>query len=140
MNCPNCHFENPANAKFCLNCGTSLAQTVTRCSNCSQELPSGARFCMNCGQPVGVNTPADDARRTRLAAATPQPLAQKMRAAHLAGERKAVTALFADVVGSTSLAEQMDAEDWTTIINRAFDRFSPSVYKFEGTIARLMGD
>jgi class 3 adenylate cyclase len=95
---------------------------------------------MNCGQPVGVNTPADDARRTRLAAATPQPLAQKMRAAHLAGERKVVTALFADVVGSTSLAEQMDAEDWTTIMNRAFDRFSPSVYKFEGTIARLMGD
>jgi class 3 adenylate cyclase len=63
-----------------------------------------------------------------------------MRAAHLAGERKMVTALFADVVGSTSLAEQMDAEDWTAVMNRAFDLISPAVYKYEGTIARLLGD
>jgi class 3 adenylate cyclase len=95
---------------------------------------------MNCGQPQNVSTVADDARLTRLAAAAPAPLAKKMRAAHLAGERKIVTVLFADVVGSTSLAEKMDAEDWTALMNRAFDRFSPSIYKFEGTIARLMGD
>jgi len=95
---------------------------------------------MNCGQPQNVSTVADDARLTRLAAAAPAPLAKKMRGAHLAGERKIVSALFADVVGSTSLAEKMDAEDWTALMNRAFDRLSPSIYKFEGTIARLMGD
>jgi class 3 adenylate cyclase len=137
MQCPNCQTENPANAKFCLNCGAALVQ---RCSNCQAELPSGAKFCMNCGQPVSVTAPKDDARLTRLAAAAPAPLAAKMRAAHLAGERKMVTALFADVVGSTSLAEQMDAEDWTAVMNRAFDLISPAVYKYEGTIARLLGD
>ncbi len=42
------------------------------------------------------------------AAAAPAPLADKIRAAHLTGERKIVTCLFADVVGSTSLAERMD--------------------------------
>lgn len=137
MRCPTCEQENPAQARFCLNCGTALVQ---RCGNCQAELPAGARFCMNCGQPVSTSTPTDDARHTRLAAAAPAPLAAKMRAARLAGERKVVTALFADVVGSTSLAEQMDAEDWTAIMNNAFDRLSPAVYRYEGTIARLLGD
>ncbi|HLF28278.1 MAG TPA: adenylate/guanylate cyclase domain-containing protein [Anaerolineae bacterium] len=95
---------------------------------------------MNCGQPVAARTTADETRLAQLAAATPAPLADKMRAAHIAGERKIVTALFADVVGSTALAEQMDPEEWTAIMNRAFERISPSIYRYEGTIARLMGD
>jgi class 3 adenylate cyclase len=137
MKCPSCHTTNPANAHFCLNCGTPLGQ---RCSNCGTDLPAGARFCLNCGQPVDVKTSADEARHTRLAAHAPSTLVEKMHAAHLAGERKLVTVLFADVVGSTALAEQMDPEDWTAIMNNAFDRISPSIYHYEGTIARLMGD
>ncbi len=112
-----------------------------KCPKCQTELPDGARFCMSCGEPLGASTPADEERHSRLAAAAPTPVVEKMRAAaHLAGERRVVTALFLDVIGSTSLAEQMDAEDWTAIMNHAFDRFSPIVYKYEGTIARLLGD
>jgi class 3 adenylate cyclase len=95
---------------------------------------------MYCGQPVATPTKNDDARLTRLAAAVPAPLAEKMYAARLSGERKVVTALFADVVGSTAMAEQMDAEDWTEMMNGAFDRISPAIYHYEGTIARLLGD
>ncbi len=113
MRCPNCSTENPANAKLCFNCGTPFA---ARCTNCGAEVPAGGRFCMNCGQPVVGSTAIDDARHARLTAAAPAPLAKKMRAAHLAGERKLVTALFADVVGSTALTAQMDPEDWTAII------------------------
>jgi class 3 adenylate cyclase len=51
-----------------------------------------------------------------------------------------VTALFADVVGSTGLAEQMDPEDWTAMINEAFDLMSRAVFRYEGTIAQLQGD
>ena len=138
MQCPKCAAENPGHAKFCLNCGAPLGN---RCSNCQSELPAGARFCMNCGQPVSAaSTPVEEARFNRVAGATPEPLAQKMRAAHLAGERKIVTCLFADVVGSTTLAERFDPEDWTNIMNRAFDRISPTIYRYEGTIARLLGD
>jgi class 3 adenylate cyclase len=111
------------------------------CSNCNSSLPEGARFCMYCGQPVAaVQNPKEDDRLARLAASIPAPLAEKMRAAKLSGERKVVTALFADVVGSTSMAEQMDAEDWTEMMNGAFDRVSPIIYRYEGTIARLLGD
>jgi class 3 adenylate cyclase len=96
---------------------------------------------MNCGQPVATATVADDARHKRLAAGTPAPLALRMRAAHLAGERKVVTVMFLDVIGSTSLAENMDPEDWTLIMNRAFDLLSPIIIeKYEGAIARLLGD
>ncbi|HKZ70190.1 MAG TPA: adenylate/guanylate cyclase domain-containing protein, partial [Anaerolineales bacterium] len=140
MKCANCQTVNPEAAKFCFNCGVALAQMAARCSNCGNDLPAGARFCMGCGQPVAITTPADDARLTRLAAAAPVSLAAKIRAAHLTGERKIVTCLFADVVGSTSLAERMDPDDWTAIMNRAFDVLSPAVYRYEGTIARLMGD
>ncbi len=138
MKCPNCQTENSAGAKFCLNCGTKF---VARCANCQSELPPGARFCSNCGQPVGAATPAEDERRSRLVANTPAPVVEKMHAAHLAGERKIVTVLFLDVVGSTALAENMDPEDWTLIMNRAFDLLSPVIIeKYEGAIARLLGD
>src|SRR3990170_3592993 len=137
MKCPNCQQVNPPEAAFCMKCGAKLSLA---CANCGTPLPAGARFCMSCGQPVAVSTSIDDSRLARLAAAVPAPLADKMRAAHLAGERKVVTVLFADVVGSTALAGRMDAEDWTLIMNRAFDRISPAIYRYEGTIARLMGD
>src|SRR5581483_3299740 len=135
--CPNCQHQNPAEAVFCMNCGTKLARA---CTNCGTALPPAARFCMNCGQPVATSTPIDEDRQAKLAATTPAPLADKMRAAHVEGERKLVTTLFADVVGSTALAEQMDPEEWTAIMNRAFERLSPAIHRYEGTIARLMGD
>ncbi|MGH2492108.1 MAG: AAA family ATPase, partial [Candidatus Limnocylindria bacterium] len=78
-------------------------------------------------------------RQRRLTTAAPTPLAQKMRAAG-GGERKPVSAVFADVVNSTVLTASMDPEDWTEIINEAFKRMSQIIYQYEGTIARLMGD
>ncbi len=137
MKCPRCYTDNPDSARFCLNCGTALA---IHCANCGTELPANARFCTNCGQPVRPSSAADEARLSHLTAATPTHLAEKMLGAGIAGERKVVTALFADVVGSTVLAEQMDAEEWTDIMNRAFDQFSQAIYRYEGTVARLLGD
>ena len=58
----------------------------------------------------------------------------------LEGERKLVTTLFTDIVGSTALAEQMDPEDWRDIVARAHRRVSEAVYRYEGTIAQLLGD
>lgn len=137
MKCPNCQTENPSSARFCANCGTAL---VFRCTNCQAELATGARFCMYCGQPILSKTADDDARHARLAAAAPAPLAEKARAATLSGERRVVTVLFIDVVGSTDLAGRMDIETWTRLMNNAFDRITPIVYRYEGTIARLLGD
>lgn len=83
---------------------------------------------------------ADRQRHARLAAAAPAPLIAKMRATRLEGERKPVTTLFVDVVGSTALAEAMDPEDWIGIMNQAFELMSQAVFRYEGTIAQLQGD
>ncbi|MDP8904692.1 MAG: AAA family ATPase [Chloroflexota bacterium] len=115
-------------------------QSLPTCPRCDAAVPSDARFCMNCGNPLAAVSPADESLRSRLTAAAPAPLVDKMRAARLTGERKPVTALFADVVGSTGLAEQMDPEDWTQMINEAFDLMSQAVFRYEGTIAQLQGD
>jgi len=82
----------------------------------------------------------DAERLSRAAAAVPATLADKMRNARVAGERRPVTFLFADVVDSSALARSMDPEDWTAIVNEAFEIMSRAIYRYEGTIARLMGD
>ena len=110
------------------------------CPRCEAPVPGDARFCASCGLALGEPTETDETRQARLSAAAPSPLIDKMRAAKLTGERKPVTALFADVVGSTALAERMDPEDWTAMMNEAFDHMSKAVFRYEGTIAQLQGD
>jgi class 3 adenylate cyclase len=58
----------------------------------------------------------------------------------MVGERRIVTMLFCDIKGSTAAAEHLDPEDWAEIMNGAFEYMIRPVYKYEGTVARLMGD
>jgi class 3 adenylate cyclase len=66
--------------------------------------------------------------------------AQVQRPTRVQGERRTVTVLFCDVTGCSAMAEQLDPEDWAEIMNEAFDYLIAPVYKYEGTVARLMGD
>jgi class 3 adenylate cyclase/tetratricopeptide (TPR) repeat protein len=110
------------------------------CARCRGAVPTDARFCSNCGLPVEPPTALDDERHARAAAAVPPTLADRLRSTFLAGERKPVTVLFADIVGSTSIVEQVDDEDWTAIVSDTLDLLARAVYRYEGTVARLMGD
>jgi predicted ATPase/class 3 adenylate cyclase len=56
------------------------------------------------------------------------------------GERRVVTMLFCDVKDSTHMAEQLDPEEWAEIMHEAFQHLVRPVYRYEGTVARLMGD
>jgi class 3 adenylate cyclase/tetratricopeptide (TPR) repeat protein len=56
------------------------------------------------------------------------------------GERKPVTMLFADIVGSTALTEKLDAEDAHDLLYRATQNMCQAVEKNEGTVCRFMGD
>ncbi|HXD09647.1 MAG TPA: adenylate/guanylate cyclase domain-containing protein, partial [Anaerolineales bacterium] len=58
----------------------------------------------------------------------------------MVGERRVITMLFCDVKGSTAAAEKVDPEIWTEIMNGIFEFMIRPVYKYEGTIPRLMGD
>lgn len=136
--CRRCRTENPAAAKFCLNCGSAL---MAYCVNCQTALPTGSKFCLSCGQQVGGATPADRAQLSRLAAATPSSLANKIRAVQPAtGERKIVTALFADFSIFSASGHALDPEDLPVIINQALDRLSPTIFHYEGTVAQVLGN
>lgn len=60
--------------------------------------------------------------------------------APISGDRRLVTILFADVVGSTAWAERVDPEEWAEIMNTGLRLMIPAVTRYEGTVARLMGD
>ena len=51
-----------------------------------------------------------------------------------------LTILFADIAGSTGIAEKLDPEDWTVIVGKAFGRLNVVAARYDGTVARLMGD
>jgi class 3 adenylate cyclase len=55
-------------------------------------------------------------------------------------ERRPLTVLFADIAGSTAIAERLDPEDWTAIVGEAFGCMNSTVERYGGTVARLMGD
>lgn len=146
MECHTCQRPNPVGAKFCMNCGASLALV---CPSCQTENPAGARFCFNCGfqltaaAPVAAPPPAEPPQ-ARLQSYVPKELLSKLEGARasggMQGERRIVTMLFCDMKGSTALASQLDPEDWHTIMNGAFEHLIRPVYRYEGTVARLMGD
>lgn len=150
MKCANCSHENEPDAGFCENCGSAI---VPACPNCGNPVKAGAKFCKTCGFKLGAApaaaqpspAPKADPRAASLDAlrqAAPNAVAEKIRAqrGRSEGERKLVTALFTDIVGSTALAEQMDPEDWRDVVTGAHRRVSDAVYRYEGTIAQLLGD
>jgi class 3 adenylate cyclase/tetratricopeptide (TPR) repeat protein len=85
------------------------------CPRCGEDNPERARFCLRCGEPL---TGSEEGRQ----------------------ERKFATALFADLVGSTSLAEREDPEVVQSVVGRAFDRLAEEIARHEGLLEKFMGD
>ena len=148
MSCASCNTENPDGAKFCMSCGSALALA---CPSCGTALPSAeARFCPSCGHKLGEDGDlrpdggGTKAQAERLAQFIPPELLANLDTARagggMQGERRIVTMLFCDVTGSTAAAHSLDPEDWAEIMNGAFEHLIAPVYRYEGTLARLMGD
>jgi class 3 adenylate cyclase/ribosomal protein L32 len=141
MRCPNCQTINPTNAKFCLECGNRLVV----CPNCGTVNLPIARFCIECGtrlQPAGENTvplPAvsdqrkGDARPISNGTVSPDLLLPPE-------ERRVVTVMFADIIGSTPLADRLDPEDMRAILTGYFNLMTEQIRKHGGTVEKYIGD
>ena len=138
MICRHCQTQNLDEAKFCMNCGKPLNAA---CSKCGYENLPQAKFCINCGNQLSA--PAST-QKNAIQKFIPKEFAEKLESARnsqtMQGERRIVTILFCDVKGSTAMAEQLDPEEWAEIMNQAFEYLISPIYKYEGTLARLMGD
>ena len=85
------------------------------CSNCGRENPDDAFFCMNCATPLAPATPARQVRKT-------------------------VTALFCDLVGSTTLAERHDPEVLKPVLQRYFEEMRDAAERHGGLVEKFIGD
>ena len=137
MQCSCCQNENQPGAKFCQECGASLAQT---CAGCARPLPSGAKFCPECGQAApGVSAPDRFASPQRF---IPKHLAERILLSKeaLEGERKQVTVLFADLKGSMELLADRDPEEARAVLDPVLEKMIEAVHRYEGTVNQVMGD
>ncbi|MBI4199959.1 MAG: AAA family ATPase [Chloroflexi bacterium] len=140
MKCPVCSFENAPGARFCEECGRRLDRL---CPSCGQPASPQAKFCRECGYSLAAgDAPAPSARLADIQQAAPAALQTKILSAgrQIEGERKLVTVLFADIVGSTAFAEKMDPEEWREVVTGVHQHVSEAIYRYEGTIAQLLGD
>jgi class 3 adenylate cyclase/tetratricopeptide (TPR) repeat protein len=125
-----------------MGCGAPLAPA---CPACGASNPPSARFCIQCGGSLTQPAPATILPSAPTASPetyTPRHLADKILAsrAALQGERKQVTVLFADVVGSTELIQRRDAEEAQGLLDGVVQVMMDAVHRYEGTVSRLMGD
>ena len=87
----------------------------------------------------GASRTCSDVSRTGRSAhvAAPPPLSQPVEAA---GERRYLTVMFCDLVGSTSIAAQLDAEEWRDLVGAYIDAASAAVTEMSGKVAKKLGD
>src|SRR6516165_4817801 len=116
--------ENAASRRFCAECGAPLPSP---CPVCGFENEPTAKFCGGCGKPVGETAPP-------ALASMPAPL----RADN--AERRQLTVMFCDLVGSTPLSARFDPEDLRGIMGSYHRRVAETVEGFGGFVARYMGD
>ena len=122
MTCESCGFENEAGQKFCNECGTPLSRA---CPN-GHPNAAAAKFCGECGAPLAASEPAGG------------PADQAPQAP--SSERRFITALFADLVGFTSMTEAADAEDVRLMLTDYFERARTVIERFGGEVDKFIGD
>ena len=130
MECNVCHHQNAADAHFCVNCGNPLQLT---CPVCSHEVTAEQNFCGNCGHDLRGRPD-----RASPASYTPEHLAKRILDERdlVVGERKRVTVLFADVVGSTAAIERSDPEDAARFLTDALGAMMDAVH---GAMEKALG-
>ena len=111
-------------------------KTKATCANCGAAIRAKDRFCPSCGTPfAAAQAPVPAAAQT---SASLQVTAESADA--LLEQRKVVTILFADLSGSTPLAEKLDPEELRTILGSYFGTLARQIQRYEGTIDKYIGD
>jgi len=140
MRCAKCGFDNREGRKFCAQCGTGLN---LRCSSCGAENTPGEKFCGECGGALAGARSAGAHNAPELKPTAPGVRVspeQSDSSAALEGERKTVTALFADIKGSTELEQDLDPEEARAIVDPALKLMIDAVRRYDGYIVQSTGD
>ncbi len=126
-------------ASFCIRCGTAMARqedhcpscgeaALQQCQGCGASAPREARFCAACGSALtGVlaGAPAAGARPARVVEPS---------------ERKLVTVMFVDMIGSLASIRDADPEEAHELFSRVLGAMTEAVHSCGGTVVRTLGD
>ena len=121
MICANCGTQNELGTRFCDECGAALSAA---CPTCGATNRPTAKFCATCGTALGGQATAS--------AGQPAVAAQ--------AERRLVSVLFADLVGSTAFADERDPEQVRELLERYFAICRLAIERHGGTVEKFIGD
>ena len=125
MRCSKCATENPAGKRFCGGCGSALS---ARCPRCGAENIPSFKFCGDCGAAIVSDS------------AAPAAAAIDLSGTAAVGERRHLTMLFCDLVGSTEIASRLDPEQWREIVAEYHRAATQAIERFGGYVAQYLGD
>ena len=137
--CPACQHQNPSEAKFCNACSAPLSPL---CSACGAKNPLGAAFCNACAAPLvsttRVSIPTEEGFPDRIV--SQESVSPPVEPLTSEAERRQLTVMFCDLVGSTQLSERLDPEDYRDVVRAYQAVCEAEAERFEGHIAQLLGD
>src|SRR5262245_10764724 len=149
MRCASCGFETPEGMKFCMGCGLPFQ---LRCVRCGGENVPLARFCGQCGSPLVAQSPEKSDQAKSKAKSAPKSLTRKRRSKPIRqvakeprpgvseAERRQLTVMFCDLVGSTQLSAQLDPEDYRAVVQQYQQTCTTVMQRHEGYLAQYLGD
>jgi class 3 adenylate cyclase/tetratricopeptide (TPR) repeat protein len=120
MKCPKCQFENPAGAKFCIECGNSISHEAGATApvlSFDEKLEKIQRYL-----PTGL---------------TEKILSQKDK---IEGELRQVTVMFCDMEQFGSMVQRLGSERSYRIMDQVYEILIHKVHEFEGTVNEMTGD
>src|SRR5262249_32531477 len=126
-------IESTSGRKFCPECGSPLSN---RCTKCGADNPTTAKFCEDCGASLGEASAAS----AKKLSDSPIRVIETLANENIAGERKTLTMLFADIKGSMDLIEDLDPEEARAIVDPALKLMMEAVQRFGGYVAQPTGD
>ena len=122
MRCSECGIDNVAGSRFCNQCAAPLSK---HCAKCSFDNLYEARFCAQCAEPLRDREPTN---------------AQSHPVERPTGERRHLTVLFCDLVGSTAISAQLDPEEWRETVAGYQRAAAAAITRFGGHVAKYLGD
>jgi class 3 adenylate cyclase/predicted ATPase len=142
MRCTNCGFENPEGMKFCVKCATPLNPS---CPQCGFQNPLGSAFCGQCATSLTESITVTDS--SRLDEQTDKQEDKDAEIVHIVptpkepeAERRQLTVMFCDIIGSSTLSEQLDPEDLRDVMKYYQGVCAEVIRRHDGYIAKYLGD
>jgi len=129
VHCLSCSADVPEGSKFCGKCGAALPRS---CPSCGHPISLGNSFCSECGTSlVAANgAPAVSAsRRMPVTSSTDS-----------AAERRQLTIMFCDMVGSSALSTRLDPEEQREVVSAFQASCTSEIKQLGGIVAQYLGD